>query len=155
MATPDELCRDGELIEVEVALRPGEEVFRRVYLTPEAGEWIETKCSKEGRGYKFPDYFYLRNVVKDLSTSKIKYPTEGHPCLPKKDGIFELKGGRARLFGYFPDKQTFVGVCGAEAEKDIFHRDLKTYDPYIRKAKKFQVDNGHMALTQDQLDAFV
>ncbi len=155
MATPDELCSQGLLFEIEVPLRPNERVIRRMLFTNPAKIWFENKCSNKKRGSSFSDYFYLRNVVKDFVTSKIKIPTEGHFCRPMSLNIFEMKGGRARLFGYFPDQKTFVVVNGAETERDIFHRRPKTYDPYINQAKQFQIAHGHDALSKEQLDVFV
>ena len=92
--------------------------------------------------------------MKDLVLAKkLHLPTEAHSCVPAKHGIWELKGGGSRVFGYFLSEGVFIAVVGAFKKKDL--KSNADYKPFIDKAKLHCDKHKMTPMEKEDVEKFI
>lgn len=155
MATIEDLEaleRAGHLFRVRVPLRSSEIEIGRVYLTKEAAEFIDKKTSRKRDRKGFSEYERLFIIMKDIILDRRIDRGEGHPCRPREFRVWELKKGATRIFGYFPFRQVFIGVCGALKGIDL-PDEGPSYSPFIQVAKTHYEANRFQPISETSVNA--
>src|ERR1700733_4902519 len=130
MATVIELALQGVLTKLDVELDDGAQELRRIYMGPKLVAWV--------RG----DLLTLesdRNVeteplgqFDDLTTvfcagDTLTYDHQFKPLTYVEDGIWELKTADLRIFGWFPEKDCFIGVIADTKARILEYPLYKAY----------------------------
>ena|SRR5689334_3718519 len=124
MATLLELSGDaGPLYRLD-ALDANQQAFRCIYLSQKLKSWMEndlpalqatwtTELSCQEQVAELVEMFC---AGEELDAGK-----QFHALRPIDRGVWELKTGDVRIFGWFPNKDHFVGVVAHDAYRVKFH----------------------------------
>jgi hypothetical protein len=139
MATLLDLASRGHLFKLDPELEPGVSDFRCLYTSPKLKKWIEEDLPKLESTWKVEEspQEQLRSLVEDIFCpgEPLTFGWQFKPLTHIKDGIWELKTADLRMFGWFQQKDHFVGVW-ADMKDRI--REYHLYVPYARDAADFR-----------------
>lgn len=130
MATVIELCNQGALDKLDPELDPRQQELRRIYLGPKLVEWINNVLPnlESDRGLETsPQGQFDELAAIFCSGETLTFDWQFKPLNYVQDGIWELKTADLRIFGWFPEKDCFVGVI-ADTKARIVEYKLVT--PY-------------------------
>jgi hypothetical protein len=128
MATLLELAGPtGPLFKLDV-LDAHQQEFRCIYMSEKLKNWVandlqtlaatwETEISCRDQVFELTEMF--------CAGDELDSTTQFHALRPYADGVWELKTGDVRIFGWFPIKDQFVGVVAHDAyfvkRHDLYH----------------------------------
>ena len=118
MATLSELERNGHLSKWEVDLRPPQLEERLIYVSPRLADWLEKDLPLLVSCWNIEEtplqqVYALVKVF--VAGETLLFRHQFSPLRPIGNGAWELKTADARIFGWFPFKDCFVGVSANEA----------------------------------------
>lgn len=144
MATLIELLDDGQVSQIDPALGPRQQEFRRLYVLPDLQKWLEEDLPTLGSTWNIeqsPQEQLDALIAIYCSGDTLTYQRAFKPLNNIADGIWEMKTADLRVFGWFPHKDHFIGVS-ADLTEQIKHLNL--YRPYceeaIRRRDKLELD---------------
>jgi hypothetical protein len=135
MATVLDLVRRGDLHELDV-LEPTERAHRRIFTSPALKLWLlndlpNLKSSWSIELSPLEQFFALADTF--CSGERLNYETQFKQLTHIADGIWELKTDDIRIFGWFCQKDYFVGVVA----DDAFHiKKYRLYHAYANVTTK-------------------
>ena len=138
MATPLGLSgRDGPLFKVDV-LEQDQQEFRCLYLSDKLKNWVEKDLPSLKATWE-TEISCKEQVVELLelycSGEPLNYEEQFHIVRPIREGVWELKTGDVRIFGWFHTKDHFIGVVADDAYRIKLH-DL--YFGYVGEVVRFR-----------------
>ncbi|GJD35124.1 hypothetical protein [Methylobacterium aerolatum] len=128
MDTLSALLADPSILRIEVSLGPRDLPVRRVFGTRAFVDWLEQRRagmekSKLGIDLSITeqiDSLFYRFIVGDVLRNRWDFR-----CVKiEKYPVWEMKTPDIRIFGWFPEKDCFIAVCGGWADH------IKDYDLY-------------------------
>ena len=134
MATLLELDNAGSVFRIDPALGPREQESRRIYVLPELQRWLQDELLALGSTWKIeqsPQEQLDALVAIYCSGDTLTYNWHFRPLNNLGDGIWEMKTADLRVFGWFPNKDDFIGVS-ANLTDQI--KRLHMYRPYCEEA---------------------
>ncbi len=134
MATLIELRDAGQVSEIDPALGPRQQKFRRVFVLPDLQIWLEENLPTLGSTWgieQSPQEQLDALIATYCSGDTLTYQWAFKPLNNLGDGIWELKTADLRVFGWFPHKDAFIGVS-ANLTDQI--KRLHMYRPYCEEA---------------------
>jgi len=107
----------GPLFKLD-ALDANTQEFRCIYLSERLKNWMENDLPQLQATWQTE--ISCRDQVVDLTEmfcagEELDSSTQFHALRPYTDGVWELKTGDVRIFGWFPQKDHFVGVVAHDA----------------------------------------
>lgn len=126
MATVIDLDRQGALFKLD-ALEDGEAEHREIYTSPALHAWIVNvlptlKSSWNVELSPLEQFVALAEIF--CAGERLTYDTQFKPLTHIADGVWELKTDDIRVFGWFKEKDCFVGAVADDAFK------IKKHDLY-------------------------
>jgi hypothetical protein len=128
MATLIELSGDnGPLFKLD-ALERHQQAFRCIYISEKLKAWMEKDLPVLKATWQTE--LSCKEQVVDLTEmfcagDELDSTTQFHALRPYVDGVWELKTGDVRIFGWFPQKDHFIGVVAHDAYfvklHDLYH----------------------------------
>jgi hypothetical protein len=128
MATLLELSSDaGPLFKLD-ALEANRQEFRCIYISQRLRAWMENDLPRLTATWQTE--LSCQEQVVDLTEmfcagDELDSTTQFHALRPYEHGVWELKTGDVRMFGWFPKKDHFVGVVAHDAyfvkRHDLYH----------------------------------
>lgn len=144
MATLIELLDAGQISQIDPALGPRQQQFRRIFVLPDLQKWLEENLPNLGSTWKIeqsPQEQLDALIAIYCSGDTLTYQWQFRPLNHLGDGIWEMKTADLRVFGWFPHKDDFIGVSANLADQ-IKRSNL--YRPYceeaIRRRDKLDLD---------------
>jgi hypothetical protein len=128
MATLVELERKGWLWRFDPELLPHELEFRAIYMSKSAKTWIERVLPDLSSGTESeidPLGQFDDLLASFCAGGKLRHGKQFHVMHPRSEGVWELKTSDLRLFGWFPEKDCFVLVCGEAVQPMKARRPLQ------------------------------
>lgn len=127
MATLIELSgANGPLFKLE-ALEAHQQEFRCIYLSEKLRAWMDTDLPILQATWQ-TELTCQEQVVELVEMfcagDQLDSTTQFHVLRPVNSGVWELKTGDVRIFGWFPTKDHFIGVVAHDAYR------VKYYDLY-------------------------
>ena len=128
MATLLELNHAQALFKLDPQLEPNEQEWRAIYLSPRLLDWLRDvlptlKATWESEIDCVQQLDGLVEVF--CSGETLCYTSQFHPIAHVKDGIWMLKTGDLRIFGWFHVKDCFIGWRAELADHvkkhDLYH----------------------------------
>lgn len=128
MATLEQLVQSKELVPLTVRLARDEFADRRIYAAPAFVQWLKNDVMKA-------EAFYSDDIAPKLQAHAIlnQYisgkPMRGSRMFkrlsPSSDDVWELRTPDLRFFGWVPEKDVFIAVCGdlfgnLKADKSLY-----------------------------------
>lgn len=132
MATLLDLARQGAISKFEPNLEPTEQEVRCIYAGPKLVKWInEVLPSLESdRGLESTPLMQFIDLTSLFcSGGTLCFDWHFKPLQHVEDGIWELKTSDLRIFGWFPQKDWFIGVIGDTKRRIL---DYGLYGPYAK-----------------------
>lgn len=140
MDTLSALLADPSILRLEVSLGPRDLPVRRVYGTRSFIDWLEERRvrlepSKLGVDLSIIeqiDSIFYRFIVGDSLRNRWDFrcvKVESNP-------VWEFKTPDIRIFGWFPDKDCFIAVCGGWADHIKDHDLYRGYRLEIRRLRR-------------------
>jgi len=130
MATPLELDLRGDLFKLDSGLAPIDEI-RRIYAAPRLHLWIQNDLPKLESTWNVeltPQEQLVGFVEEEFCPGEpLTFDEQFKPLRHVGDGIWELKTADLRMFGWFYEKDCFIGSAANLA--DLIKR-LHLYIPY-------------------------
>jgi hypothetical protein len=127
----------GSLFKLD-ALEPNEQEFRCLYLSLKLKLWMENELPALTATWQ-TELSCLEQVAALTSEfcagETLYYGPQFHCLHPLSDGVWILKTGDIRIFGFFNAKDHFVGVVANETYRVKFH-DL--YRGYVGEVVRFR-----------------
>jgi hypothetical protein len=117
----------GPLFKLD-ALEANQQEFRCVYLSEKLKNWMANDLPKLKATWQTE--LTCEEQVSELLESfcagePLDSSTQFHALRPYENGVWELKTGDVRIFGWFPKKDHFVGVVAHDAYRvklhDLYH----------------------------------
>jgi hypothetical protein len=127
----------GPLFKLD-ALGPGEQQFRCLYLSLKLKLWMENELPSLQATWE-TELTCLEQVV-DLTDTfcageSLNYNQQFHIVRPISHGVWELKTGDIRIFGWFHQSDHFIGVVADEAYRVKYHQ---LYTGYVGEVVRFR-----------------
>jgi hypothetical protein len=139
MATPLELDNAGALFKLDPDLGPGKREIRWIYASPRLKTWIEDALPRLESTWhiELTPQEQLQAFVEEVFApgEPLTYDWQFKPLTHIEDGIWELKTADLRMFGWFYEKDCFIG--SAANHTDVV-KQLKLYRPYAKEAVRFR-----------------
>jgi hypothetical protein len=139
MATLLDLVSRGDLFRLDPNLEPDVLDFRCIYTSPKFKKWIEEDLPKLESTWKIeqsPQEQLQAFLEEEFCPAKpLFYDWQFKPLTHIRDGIWELKTADLRMFGWFPQKDHFVGVSADMKDRILLYN---LYAPYVRDAADFR-----------------
>lgn len=137
MATLIELDGVGAIHWLDPVVEDWEDEWRSIFVSPRLRAWIETILpTLESSWVEETPAEQLDALISQFALGEpLTYSWHFKPLVHLADGIWELKTGDLRIFGWFPVKDTFIAV-DADMKERI--RDLAMYRPYCEQAARFR-----------------
>jgi hypothetical protein len=118
---------NGPLFKLE-ALEPTQQEFRCIYLSEKLKNWMSNDLPGLAATWQ-TEITCLEQVAELTETfcagDELDATTQFHALRPVASGVWELKTGDVRIFGWFPKKDHFVGVVAHDAYRvklhDLYH----------------------------------
>lgn len=113
MATVIDLEIRGTLEKLDPELDPPQQELRRIYLGPKLATWItDTLPTLESdRGLETSPLGQFDELVAVFCSGEtLTFDWHFKPLNYVQDGIWELKTADLRIFGWFPEKDCFIGI---------------------------------------------
>ncbi|KRR21398.1 hypothetical protein CQ14_07045 [Bradyrhizobium lablabi] len=132
MATVIDLVGRGDLFKLDPQLDHPQQEMRRIYAGPKLRTWIENDLPglvSDRNVESLPIQQFDEFVALFCSGDTLTYDQHFKPLNHVEDGIWELKTTDLRIFGWFPQKDCFVGVIGDTKRRII---DYGLYGPYAK-----------------------
>ena len=126
MATLLELEAQGALDRLDPGLMPGEQEFRRIYALPSFKTWLLEDLTRLGSTWQreiSPNEQVFALFAQFCAGEPLTIGTHLSNLVHHGDGIWYLKTPDIRIFGWFYQKDYFIGSGGDCAEK-IKHYNL-------------------------------
>jgi hypothetical protein len=135
MATVVELVLRGDLIKFDPPLSPAEFEDRKIYLVPQACEWLKNTLPGLGSTWNIevtPEE-QADQFLTDFCSGERLAVNHGIKLLqPVGQGVWELKTADLRIFGWFVKRDQFV-MSSCEAKERL--KDVQgLYHGYINEA---------------------
>lgn len=130
MATIIDLDHQGVLMKLDPELDHPQQELRRIYLGPKLVTWIaDTLPNLESdRGLETSPLGQFDELVAVFCSGEtLTFDWQFKPLNYVQDGIWELKTADLRIFGWFPEKDCFIGVI-ADTKARIL--EFKLVTPY-------------------------
>lgn len=128
---------DGPLFKADV-LEQDQQEFRCLYLSDKLKNWIEKDLPSLKATWE-TEISCKEQVVELLelycSGEPLNYEEQFHIVRPIREGVWELKTGDVRIFGWFHTKDHFIGVVADDAYRVKLH-DL--YVGYVGEVVRFR-----------------
>jgi hypothetical protein len=126
MATVLDLDRRGDLSELDI-LQDGERYHRRIFVSSDLRQWImdvlpTLKSSWSIELSPLEQFVALAEIF--CAGERLSYGTQFKPLAHITDGLWELKTDDIRMFGWFSQKNWFIGAVADDAFK------IKKHDLY-------------------------
>lgn len=107
------------LLRVEAPLRPRQSPMRRLYGTRRFMTWLNDevpmiKATMWGGDVPAPQQAAVL-LADFIGGAQFDYPTRIRYLQPRTSGVWELKSGDLRIFGWFPEHDCFIAANGADA----------------------------------------
>jgi hypothetical protein len=160
MATLSTLVTDDAIVEIEVILDGGQLPWRKLYGFPPTGQenylvpWLrdtlptmisvtDAEDTPEEQVYGLLE---LYAVGEPLVLGKMY-----RPLFPHKQGVWEFKTADVRIFGWFPQRDHFIGVFADDATH-IHQHNLHTgyVNEVIRLRRNLDLDKPRFIAGADQ-----
>jgi hypothetical protein len=130
MATVIELALQGVLTKLDAELDDGVQELRRIYMGPKLAAWVRDtlptlQSDRNVETEPVGQFDELAAVF--CAGDTLTYDWQFKPLTHVADGIWELKTADLRIFGWFPEKDCFIGVI-ADTKARILEYGL--YGPY-------------------------
>ncbi len=138
MATLLDLERAAHLHKLDPALGPSEQEWRSIYVLPRLRQWMEDTLPTLESTWKVeesPAEQLDALVALFCSGETLAFGWQFKPLVHIRQGIWELKTADLRLFGWFHQKDCFVGV---DADTKDRIKRLRLYRPYCEQAVRFR-----------------
>ncbi|MBR1148368.1 hypothetical protein [Bradyrhizobium sp. AUGA SZCCT0431] len=131
MATVIDLVSRGNLFRLDPQLDYPQQELRRIYTGPKLRKWIENDLSglASDRVESSPKLQFDDLVALFCSGEQLTYDLHFKPLNHVEDGIWELKTTDLRIFGWFSQKDCFIGVIGDTKRRIL---DYGLYGPYAK-----------------------
>lgn len=107
------------LVLLPLQLEPGEVAHRTVLATGGFQEWWSKKLPvlpMDLDEYVSPAAQIVVLLSDFVSGIRLEYPDDLAEMRPSEKGIWEFRTADVRVFGFFPEKDVFVAVCGDSAK---------------------------------------
>lgn len=130
MATIIDLEQQGVVTKLDPELEPRQQELRRVYLGPKLASWITNTLPnlESDRGLETSPLGQFDELMSIFcSGDTLTFDWQFKPLNYVENGIWELKTADLRIFGWFSQKDCFIGVI-ADLKKRVV--DLKLVTPY-------------------------
>lgn len=128
MDTLSDLLADPAILRLEVALGPRDLPVRRLYGTEGFVHWLEERklmMEPSRLGLEFSVNEQIDNIFyRFISGARLRYRWDFRCLKVEKNPVWEFKTPDIRIFGWFPEKDCFIAVCGGWADH------IKDYDLY-------------------------
>lgn len=119
MATVAKLAESGKLIYVDAGLAPGVQPDRVIYATVAFRDWAEQKLPQlhtQLVGGRETPLEQLDALFERFAVGRPMQRGRQFRCLvPVTRGVWELKTPDIRIFGWFPLRDVYIAVAGADA----------------------------------------
>jgi hypothetical protein len=139
MATPLELDNAGVLSKLDPDLPQGKKEIRFIYASPVLRTWIENDLPglESTWNIELTPQEQLQAFVEEVFCpgEPLTYDWQFKPLTHIQDGIWELKTADLRMFGWFYEKNCFIG--SAANLTDTVKR-LRLYRPYAEEAVRLR-----------------
>jgi hypothetical protein len=141
IATVAHLVETGAIIKIDVDLGPQEQPMRLLYGTPDFIRWLERLLLPGADTAVRLGEATIAEQVDNLFHTFVS----GRPLIPvrqfrvvreEKRPVWELKTPDLRIFGWFMQKDCFVGVFGDRADKVKDHNLYRGYRIAIRRLRR-------------------
>lgn len=119
MATSLHSLPTGLLIKLEVPLDAGEREVREIYLSPKLRDWLASTLPT------LPSQWDLKNQSPEMQVDALThifvageplaFDSQFNVLAPCEKGVWELKTPDVRIFGWFVEKDVFIGVVADDA----------------------------------------
>lgn len=126
MATLWELREQGKLFRLDPGLPDGELENRPVYLSPKLKDWMEKTLpglESDWDAELTPAEELAQLFETFCGGTTLSFDKDFKPLFYRRDGAWELRTIDLRIFGWFPQKDHFLGVV-ANTAKFIHAHDL-------------------------------
>lgn len=138
MATLLELSAANAIYKIDPGLDPGQQEFRVFYASLRLKDWIENVLPSLASLAQLEEspleqFDALMGIYG--SDEILAYERQFKPLYPRENGTWELKTQDIRIFGWFAQKDHFVGVVADEMWKIKEHR---LYAGYIGEVVRFR-----------------
>jgi hypothetical protein len=130
MATIIELEQQGVLTKLDPELDPPQQEFRRIYLGPKLRDWIEhvLPTLESDRGIEIAPLGQFDELISVFCSGEtLTYGWQFKPLNYVENGIWELKTADLRIFGWFSQKDCFVGVIADTKARILKHKLVAPY----------------------------
>lgn len=125
MATLEQLRSRGDLGRALPRLLAGQQIERRFYFTKRFKEWFSEEMpliNASFWGEDVPIKEQINGIIRSFVAGEdLHLPGQLHVIEPIEFGVWQLKTGDLRLFGWFPEIDVFVASTGGSAT------DIKDY----------------------------
>ncbi len=127
MATLEQLRSQSFLGRAMPRLLAGQQAERRFYFTRRFKEWFDQEMpliAPTFWGGDVPTKEQINGIIKSFVAGEDLYlPEQLHIVDPAAFGIWELKTGDIRIFGWFPEYDTFIASTAGDATE--LHQGMK------------------------------
>lgn len=140
MSTIDGLLREKTISRIDVELGIGEQPVRLLYGTPGFIDWLTSLLQGAEPQQRLGDSTPAEQVDElfyaFLSGRPLLYVRQFKVIRAEKNAVWELKTPDTRIFGWFLQKDCFVGVFGDWADRVKDHDLYRGYRIAIRRMRR-------------------
>jgi len=140
MSTIDGLIKNGAFSRIEIELAVGEQPVRLIFGTTGFIEWLNTLLQGAEPEHRLGDTTPAEQVDQlfyaFVSGKPLNYLRQFRFIRAEKNAIWELKTPDVRIFGWFLQRDCFVGVFGNWADHVKDHDLYRGYRIAIRRLRR-------------------
>jgi hypothetical protein len=139
MATVDQLCKQGHLVQIDGGLAAHEEPLRLLYALPHVAAWLEKilpTIDPDLHPGRLTPLDQLDDLIHDYVVgADMAYYARSHSMEPHEHGVWEFKSEDIRLFGWFIKRDIFVIADVDTAYRCKMHDLYPGYRDQVRKRR--------------------
>jgi hypothetical protein len=140
MSTIDGLIRSGAFARIEIELAVGEQPVRLIFGTPDFIDWLRTLLEGAEPEHRLGDTTPAEQVDQlfhaFISGKPLNHLRQFRFIRAEKNAVWELKTPDVRIFGWFLQRDCFVGVFGDWADRVKDHDLYRGYRIAIRRVRR-------------------